>query len=226
MEFLQQAFEYFRHMDVHLAELLRQYGGWTYAILFLVIFCETGLVVTPFLPGDSLLFAAGAVVAAASNTGDPGLNILLLWLLLIVAAVVGDSVNYQIGRALGVRVFKEDARVLKTEYLRRTEAFYAKHGGKTIILARFIPIVRTYAPFVAGASRMDYPRFLSFNIIGGVAWITLFLFAGYFFGNIPVIQRNFEYVVIVIILLSVVPVLIEWIKHRRERAAAGPTPQS
>lgn len=219
MEFLQQAFEYFRHMDVHLAELLRQYGGWTYAILFLVIFCETGLVVTPFLPGDSLLFAAGAVVAAAGNTGDPGLNIILLWLLLIVAAVVGDSVNYQIGRALGVRVFKEDARVLKTEYLRRTEAFYAKHGGKTIILARFIPIVRTYAPFVAGASRMDYPRFLSFNIIGGVAWITIFLFAGYFFGNIPVVQRNFEYVVIAIILLSLLPPFLEWLKHRRENAA-------
>ncbi len=222
MEFLQQAFEYFRHMDVHLAELLRQYGGWTYAILFLVIFCETGLVVTPFLPGDSLLFAAGAVVAAASRTGDPGLNIFLLWLLLMVAAVIGDSVNYQIGRALGVRVFKDDARVLKTEYLRRTEAFYAKHGGKTIILARFIPIVRTYAPFVAGASRMDYPRFLSFNIIGGVAWITLFLWAGYFFGNIPVIQRNFEYVVIGIIAVSLIPPVLEWLKHRRE-TAANPT---
>ena len=227
MEFLQQAFEYFRHVDVHLADLLREYGAWTYGILFLIIFCETGLVVTPILPGDSLLFAAGAVVATAnSQPGAPALNIFLLWLLLMAAAVVGDSVNYQIGRWLGLRVFKDDARVLKTEYLRRTEAFYAKHGGKTIILARFIPIVRTYAPFVAGASRMDYPRFLSFNIIGGVAWITLFLFAGYFFGNIPFIQRNFEYVVIVIVLVSVVPVVLEWLKHRRERAAAGPTPQS
>ena len=227
MEFLQQAFEYFRHIDVHLADLLREYGVWTYAILFLIIFCETGLVVTPILPGDSLLFAAGAVVATAnSQPGAPALNIFLLWILLMVAAIVGDSVNYQIGRWLGLRVFKDDARVLKTEYLRRTEAFYAKHGGKTIILARFIPIVRTYAPFVAGASRMDYPRFLSFNIIGGVAWITLFLYAGYFFGNIPVIQRNFEYVVIVIVLVSVIPVFTEWLKHRRERAAAGPTPQS
>jgi membrane-associated protein len=222
MEFLQQAFEYFRHMDVHLADLLRQYGAWTYAILFLIIFCETGLVVTPFLPGDSLLFAAGAVVAAAnSQAGQADLNVFALWMLLILASIVGDSVNYQIGRYLGLRVFRDDARILKTEYLRRTEAFYAKHGGKTIILARFIPIVRTYAPFVAGASRMDYPRFLSFNIIGGVAWITLFLYAGYFFGNIPVIQRNFEYVVIAIILVSVIPMVIEWVKHRR--AAAAPS---
>jgi membrane-associated protein len=222
MEFLQQAFEYFRHIDAHLADLLRQYGTWTYAILFLIIFCETGLVVTPILPGDSLLFAAGAVVAAAGQTGDPGLNILFLWVLLMIAAVVGDSVNYQIGRWLGLRVFKDDARVLRTEYLRRTEAFYARHGGKTIILARFIPIVRTYAPFVAGASRMDYPRFLSFNIIGGVAWITLFLFAGYFFGNIPFVQRNFEYVVIAIIAVSLLPPLLEWLRHRRE-TAANPT---
>lgn len=226
MDFLMQALDYFRHMDTHLADLLREYGGWTYAILFLIIFCETGLVVTPFLPGDSLLFAAGAVVATAnSQPGAPALNIFLLWLFLVIAAVIGDSVNYQIGRWLGLRVFKEDARVMKTEYLRRTEAFYAKHGGKTIILARFIPIVRTYAPFVAGASRMDYPRFLSFNIIGGVVWITLFLFAGYFFGNIPVIQKNFEYVVIGIILVSVVPVLIEWMKNRREKAAAKATTQ-
>jgi membrane-associated protein len=226
MEFLLQALEYFRHMDTHLADLLREYGGWTYAILFLIIFCETGLVVTPFLPGDSLLFAAGAVVATAnSQPGQPALNVFLLWLLLVVAAILGDSVNYQIGRWLGLRVFKEDARVMKTEYLRRTEEFYAKHGGKTIILARFIPIVRTYAPFVAGASRMDYPRFLSFNIIGGVVWITLFLFAGYFFGNIPVIQKNFEYVVIGIIVVSVVPVLMEWMKSRREKAAAKATTQ-
>lgn len=227
MEFLLQAVDYFRHIDAHLAELLRAYGGWTYAILFLIIFCETGLVVTPILPGDSLLFAAGAVVATAnSQPGEPALNIFILWLLLMVAAIIGDSVNYQIGRWLGLRVFKDDARIMKTEYLRRTEAFYAKHGGKTIILARFIPIVRTYAPFVAGASRMDYPRFLSFNIIGGVVWITLFLFAGYFFGNIPFIQENFEYVVIVIILLSVVPVIHEWLKARREKASTTePTPQ-
>jgi membrane-associated protein len=224
MEFLLQAVDYFRHIDAHLADLLREYGAWTYGILFLIIFCETGLVVTPILPGDSLLFAAGAVVATAnSQPGQPALSILFLWVLLMIAAILGDSVNYQIGRWLGLRVFKPDARIMKTEYLERTEAFYAKHGGKTIILARFIPIVRTYAPFVAGASRMDYPRFLSFNIIGGVVWITLFLFAGYFFGNIPFIQENFEYVVIVIILLSVVPVIIEWLKSRREKAAKATT---
>jgi membrane-associated protein len=225
MEFLQQAFDYFRHLDVHLADMLRQYGAWTYAILFLIIFCETGLVVTPFLPGDSLLFAAGAITAAANN--QPGeqqaLSIIILWLVLMVAAVLGDTVNYQIGRAVGLRVFKEDARVMKLEYLRRTEKFYAKYGGKTIILARFIPIVRTYAPFVAGASRMDYPRFLSFNVIGGVIWITAFLFAGYFFGNIPAVKHNFEYVVIGIILVSLVPPILEWLKHRREQAAAEPT---
>ena len=225
MEFLQQAFDYFRHLDVHLADMLRQYGAWTYAILFLIIFCETGLVVTPFLPGDSLLFAAGAITAAANN--QPGeqqaLSIIILWLVLMVAAVLGDTVNYHIGRAVGLRVFKEDARVMKLEYLRRTEKFYAKYGGKTIILARFIPIVRTYAPFVAGASRMDYPRFLSFNIIGGVVWITSFLFAGYFFGNIPAVKHNFEYVVIGIIFVSIIPPILEWLKHRREQRAAEPT---
>jgi membrane-associated protein len=220
MEFLQQAFEYFRHMDVHLADLLRQYGAWTYGILCLIIFCETGLVVTPFLPGDSLLFAAGAVVASANGQpGEPALNILLLWLLLMLATLAGDNVNYQVGRLVGLRVFKEDARVLKASYLRRTEAFYAKHGGKTIILARFIPIVRTYAPFVAGASRMPFTRFITFSVVGVVVWITLFLFAGYFFGNIPAVQRNFEYVVIAIIAVSLLPPLLEWLKHRRETAA-------
>jgi membrane-associated protein len=224
MEFLQQAFDYFRHLDVHLADMLRQYGAWTYAILFLIIFCETGLVVTPFLPGDSLLFAAGAITAAANNQpGEQALSIFILWLVLMVAAVLGDTVNYHIGKAVGLRVFKEDARVMKLEYLRRTEKFYAKYGGKTIILARFIPIVRTYAPFVAGASRMDYPRFLSFNVIGGVIWITSFLFAGYFFGNIPAVKHNFEYVVIGIIFVSIIPPILEWLKHRREQRAAEPT---
>lgn len=211
-----QALDYFRHLDVHLAELLRQYGAWTYVILFAIIFAETGLVVTPFLPGDSLLFAAGAITAAANNQpGEPALNVLVLWLVLVIAAIVGDSLNYQIGRAVGTKVFKEEARVMKLEYLRKTEGFYAKYGGKTIILARFIPIVRTYAPFVAGASKMDYGKFIMFNVIGGVIWITLFLFAGYFFGNIPVIQHNFEYVVIGIIFVSLLPPFLEWLKHRR-----------
>ena len=225
MELLREAFEYFRHLDVHLAALVCSYHAWTYAILFLIIFCETGLVVTPFLPGDSLLFATGALAAevTACPDGEVGLSVLALWGLLSVAAILGDTVNYSIGKAVGVRVFKDDARFLKTKYLRRTEAFYAKYGGKTIVLARFIPIVRTYAPFVAGASRMEYRRFAMFNVVGGLVWITLFLFAGYFFGNIPVVKENFEYVVIAIILLSLLPPVIEWMRHRRN-PPAEPTP--
>jgi membrane-associated protein len=209
MEFLLQVLDWFRHIDVHLAELARDYGPWIYGILFLIIFCETGLVVTPFLPGDSLLFAAGALAA----TGE--MNVGLLWLLLMAAAIAGDSINYSVGHRLGRGIFKEDARVLKTEYLRRTEAFYEKYGGKTIVLARFIPIVRTYAPFVAGASAMNYARFLTYNVLGALLWVTLFLMGGFFFGNIPFVQKNFEYVVIVIVLLSVLPILFEYVKHRR-----------
>ncbi|HEU0076874.1 MAG TPA: DedA family protein, partial [Longimicrobiaceae bacterium] len=199
MQLIREFIDYFLHLDVHLGELIRDYGGWTYGILFAIIFCETGLVVTPFLPGDSLLFATGALAAGGA------MNVFVLWVLLCVAAIVGDSVNYSIGKAVGLRVFKPDARVLKTEYLLRTEEFYAKYGGKTIIIARFIPIVRTYAPFVAGASRMDYGRFITYNVIGGVVWITSFLFAGYFFGNIPAVKDNFGLVIVVIILLSVLP---------------------
>ncbi|HEU0013586.1 MAG TPA: DedA family protein [Longimicrobium sp.] len=211
LDFLREAFDYFRHLDVHLGELIRQHGAWTYGILFAIIFCETGLVVTPILPGDSLLFAAGALAAG----GD--ISVFGLWILLTVAAVLGDTVNYWIGQAVGTRVFKEDARILKLDYLRRTEEFFRKYGGKTIILARFIPIVRTYAPFVAGASKMDYARFITFNVVGGVLWITIFLWAGYFFGNIPVVKKNFEYVVVVIILLSVAPAVYEWLRGRRQR---------
>jgi membrane-associated protein len=213
MESLQTVVDVFLHLDRHLGELVREYGVWTYAILFLIIFAETGLVVTPFLPGDSLLFAAGALAAGGS------MNVLFLAALLIVAAIAGDSVNYSIGSAVGVRVFKDDARVLKTEYLRRTEAFYDKYGGKTIILARFVPIVRTYAPFVAGACRMNYAKFLTYNVVGGVVWIVIFLFAGYFFGNIPAVQENFGYVIVVIILISLLPVLLEYVKHRKEAKA-------
>jgi len=209
MEFLLQALDWFRHIDVHLAELARQYGPWIYGILFLIIFCETGLVVTPFLPGDSLLFAAGALAATGA------MNVALLWLLLMVAAIIGDSLNYSIGHRLGRGIFKEDAKILKTAHLRRTEAFYEKYGGKTIVLARFIPIVRTYAPFVAGASAMNYPRFLTYNVLGALLWVTIFLMGGFFFGNIPFVQKNFEYVVIVLILLSALPVVFEYVKHRR-----------
>ena len=212
MQLIREFIDYFLHLDVHLTELIRDYGGWTYGILFAIIFCETGLVVTPFLPGDSLLFATGALAAGGA------MNVFVLWVLLCVAAVVGDSVNYSIGKAVGLRVFKPDARVLKTEYLLRTEEFYAKYGGKTIIIARFIPIVRTYAPFVAGASRMDYGRFITYNVIGGVVWITAFLFAGYFFGNIPAVKDNFGFVIVVIILLSVLPGVYEYYKSRRAAA--------
>ena len=215
MDTLLQFVDYFRHLDTHLETLIRQHGAWTYGILFAIIFCETGLVVTPFLPGDSLLFAAGAVGA---STG--ALNPLFLFLILLAAAIIGDTVNYWIGQAVGLRVFKPDAKILKTAYLQKTEEFFAKYGGKTIILARFMPIVRTYAPFVAGASRMHYPKFLLYNVIGGVLWVGLFVFLGYFFGNIPFVKKNFELVVIVIILLSVLPAVIEFWKHRTARSAA------
>jgi membrane-associated protein len=212
MEFLLQIVDFFRHLDQHLVELIQQYGTWIYGILFAIIFCETGLVVTPILPGDSLLFAAGALAA------EGNMNIVFLWGLLLVAAIAGDTVNYWIGQRVGLSVFKDDARILKTEYLRRTEEFFEKYGGKTIVLARFIPIVRTYAPFVAGASRMNYARFLTYNVLGGLLWITIFLWLGYFFGNIPFVKKRFEYVVIVIIVLSVLPVVYEYFKNRRNRA--------
>ncbi|MGH7458410.1 MAG: DedA family protein [Longimicrobiaceae bacterium] len=215
MELIQAIIDIFLHVDDHLHEIVRDYGAWTYAILFLVIFAETGLVVTPFLPGDSLLFAAGAIAAGGSM--HPG----GLFLLLTAAAILGDTVNYWVGSMVGTRVFKDDARILKTEYLERTERFYAKYGGKTIVIARFVPIVRTYAPFVAGACLMNYPRFLFYNVFGGVVWVFLFVFGGYFFGNVPTVQENFSLVVVVIILLSVVPIVVEMVKDRRSRRPAS-----
>lgn len=209
MELLVDAFEALRHFDEHLRAFMEAYGPWVYALLFAIIFAETGLVVTPFLPGDSLLFAAGALAAGG------GMSPWILWVLLFVAAVLGDTVNYWIGQKVGTRVFKDDARILKTAYLRKTEQFYAKHGGKTIILARFMPIVRTYAPFVAGCSRMNYPKFLTYNVVGGFIWITMFLWAGYLFGNVPFVQKNFELVVVAIIVLSILPGVWEYVKHRR-----------
>lgn len=211
MEFIQSAVDFFLHLDRYLADIVQQYGGWTYAILFLIIFCETGLVITPFLPGDSLLFVTGAIA------GTGALNVVALVFLLIAAAILGDSVNYWIGSTLGTRMFKEDARVLKLDYLRRTEVFFERYGGKTIVIARFVPIVRTYAPFVAGAARMRYGRFLTFNVIGGVTWIVLFVFGGYLFGGLPVVEDNFTLVILVVIALSLLPPLIEYLKTRRER---------
>ncbi len=209
MEFILQLIDIFIHLDRYLGEIIRNYGGWTYAILFLIIFMETGFVVTPFLPGDSLLFAAGAF----AGLGD--LNVLTLFVLLAFAAVLGDTVNYWIGHYIGPRAFSGEIRFLKKEYLDRTHNFYEKHGMITIILARFVPIVRTFAPFVAGVGSMSYGKFFSYNVIGGIAWVALFTFMGYFFGNLPIVQNNFSLVVIAIILISVIPAVTEFLKERR-----------
>jgi membrane-associated protein len=202
----------FLHLDEHLNDIFQQYGAWTYAILFLIVFCETGLVVTPFLPGDSLLFAVGALSAGG------GLDLWVLFGLLTVAAILGDTVNYWIGNYIGPRAFSGNVRFLKKEYLERTHLFYEKHGGKTIILARFMPIIRTFAPFVAGVGSMTYGRFFMYNIVGGIVWVAGFLFAGYFFGNIPAVKHNFTLVILGIIVVSVVPPIIEVLKHRRQAA--------
>ena len=197
----------FLHLDEHLANIINQYGLWTYGILFAVIFLETGFVVTPFLPGDSLLFAAGTFAALGS------LNVYVLAGLLMAAAILGDTVNYSIGHYLGERAY--NIKFLKKEYFDRTHAFFEKHGGKTIFLARFVPIVRTFAPFVAGIGKMSYGYFISYNLVGGITWVLLFTFAGYFFGNIPIVKQNFEFVIVGIILISVVPIVLEWWKARR-----------
>ncbi len=213
MDFIRTAVDFFLHLDRHLAEIIARYGVWTNLILFLIVFCETGLVVTPFLPGDSLLFAAGTFAALGSL--DPALLILLL----SAAAIFGDTVNYWAGAFVGPRAFTGEVRWLKKEYLDRTHAFYEKHGGKTIILARFVPIIRTFAPFVAGVGAMNYPRFLMYNVVGGIVWVALFVLAGYFFGNLPAVRQNFTYVILVIILLSVMPIVLEYLKARRRAGA-------
>lgn len=215
MEFIQLVIDFILHIDRHLAELTAAYGPWIYGILFLIIFCETGLVVTPFLPGDSLLFVAGAI--ATQDT----MNVHLMVVLLIIAAILGDAVNYSIGRFFGAKLFANpDSKIFRRRYLEITEAFYDKHGGKTIILARFVPIVRTFAPFVAGMGHMPYRRFATYNVIGAVVWVTLFSYAGYFFGNLPVVQSNLHYLIVAIIFVSILPGVIEVIRHRR-RASQG-----
>jgi membrane-associated protein len=216
MDFLQTLIDVFLHLDEHLATIIARFGPWTYILLFGIIFAETGLVVTPFLPGDSLLFAAGALAA----TTDGALNPWLLIIILTIAAIVGDSVNYSIGHFLGPRVFTEKVPFLKKEHLERTHAFYEKYGGKTIILARFIPIIRTFAPFVAGVGAMTYGKFIMFNVVGALLWVPLFTLMGYFFGNLPFVQENFELVVIAIIVISVLPAVFEYFKARRESKQA------
>jgi membrane-associated protein len=213
MEFIQSLIDIFIHLDKYLGEIIRNYGTWTYALLFLIIFMETGFVVTPFLPGDSLLFAAGTFAAL----GD--LNIGLLVILLITAAILGDTVNYWIGHYIGPRAFSGNIRFLKKEYLDRTHEFYEKHGGKTIILARFIPIIRTFAPFVAGVGEMTYIHFLTYNVVGGIVWVLIFSLGGYYFGNIPAVQENFTLVILAIIFISVLPGIIEFLRGRSRTAS-------
>ena len=217
MEIISDLISFILHIDQHLRELASQYGGWLYAILFLIVFCETGLVVTPFLPGDSLLFAAGSLTALA----DSAMNIHLLFLLLTSAAILGDTVNYAAGKYFGEKVFSPNARVLKQAYLERTHAFFERHGGKTIVIARFVPIIRTFAPFVAGAGSMTYRHFLFYNIAGAIAWTSLFLYGGYLFGNLPFIRQNFTLVILTIIILSIMPGFFEFWRQRRALLAAG-----
>ncbi len=211
MELLTQFIDIFLHLDVHLSKITADYGIWTYAILFVVIFIETGLVVMPFLPGDSLLFAAGALAALPSS----GLNIYILVGILSIAAILGDTVNYWIGHSLGEKAY--DSKWIKREYLDKTHAFFEKHGGKTIFLARFVPIVRTLSPFVAGVGRMSYGYFFSYNVFGGLIWVPLFAFAGYFFGNLEFVKHNFSIVILAIIAISLVPMFVEAWKSRQEK---------
>jgi membrane-associated protein len=211
MNIILKLIDLFLHLDKHLESIINDFQAGTYLILFLVIFMETGLVVTPFLPGDSLIFAAGAFAARP----DSPLNILVLFILLCMAAIAGDTANYWIGHTIGPRAFSGNIPFLKKEYLDRTHDFYERHGGKTIILARFIPIIRTFAPFVAGIGAMTYPRFIAYNVIGGIVWVTIFTFGGYFFGELPFVKNNFSVVVLAIIIISVIPGVIEFLRERK-----------
>lgn len=209
MEFLQSAFDFIVHFDHHLTAIIQAYGIWAYLLIFLIIFAETGFVVTPFLPGDSLLFMLGAISALNS------LNVVIVFIILSFAAICGDSVNYAIGKRVGPKIFRHGkSRFFKKEHLELTQRFYAKHGGKTIILARFFPVVRTFAPFLAGVGQMNYAKFIAYNIIGGILWVALFVFGGYLLGNIPCIKNNFSLVTFLIIFLSVSPAVIKFIKHK------------
>ncbi|GEO04884.1 membrane protein [Adhaeribacter aerolatus] len=218
MDLLHNFIDFFLHLDVHLSQIIHDYGIWAYLILFLIIFVETGLVIMPFLPGDSLLFAAGAFAAPQlTQTGElvPGpFNVFYLIGLLFVAAFLGDTLNYYIGDYIGPKVFRRNYRFLKKEHLLKTQHFYEKHGAKTIIFARFIPIIRTFAPFIAGVGTMKYSKFIAYNIIGGFIWVALFIGAGYFFGNIPAVKENFTLAIFAIIFISILPPLYEFAKHK------------
>ena len=215
MDLLKTAIDWMLHLDKHLVELVDWAGPWSYIVLFAIVFAETGLVVTPFLPGDSLLFAAGAISALEGSNLAP----IPLGIVLFIAAVLGDTVNYWIGGWVGAKVFERDHRFIKREHLAKTQQFYEKYGAKTIVIARFVPIVRTFAPFVAGVGSMRYRTFLFYNVAGGALWVVLFVAAGVFFGNLPVVRKNFTLVIFAIIVLSVLPIVIEFIKARREKAA-------
>jgi membrane-associated protein len=211
MDMLLNFIDIFIHLDQHLSLLIQSFGGWAYLIVFLVIFCETGLVVTPILPGDSLLFGLGAIAAMGA------LKVEWLFVMLSIAAIAGDTVNYMIGHYVGPRVFaRESGRFFKKEYLERTHRFYEKYGGKTIVIARFVPIIRTFAPFVAGIGSMTYSRFIVYNIVGGISWIALFIFGGYYFGNLSIVKRNFTLVIFAIIFISILPGVIEYVRQRRQ----------
>jgi membrane-associated protein len=216
MEYISTFISFFLHIDKHLTELAQNYGTWAYVILFIIVFCETGLVVTPFLPGDSLLFAAGALAAQGA------FDVNLLAVLLFVAAVIGDAVNYSIGRRMGPAVFeRKNSRVFKPEYLSRTHRFFEKYGSKTIVLARFVPIVRTFAPFLAGVGTMSYAKFALYNVTGALLWISLFTYSGFFFGTTPLVQKNFKLVILGIIVISIMPAVIEVIRARKEARAGA-----
>ncbi|MDP1854341.1 MAG: DedA family protein [Candidatus Omnitrophota bacterium] len=209
MEFLQSAFDFLLHFDQYLTAITHSYGLWVYLFLFLIIFAETGFVVTPFLPGDSLLFMVGAISALGS------LNIFAVFITLSLAAILGDSLNYAMGKIIGYKIFKcNNARFFKKEHLDLTQKFYEKHGAKTIILARFVPIVRTFAPFLAGVGKMDYAKFIVYNISGGIAWVAIFVFGGFSLGNIPFVKNNFSLAALIIIFVSILPIAIKFLKYR------------
>ncbi len=212
MELIQQIIDFILHIDVHLQGIISTYGVWTYAILFIIIFSETGLVVAPFLPGDSLLFAAGAFAATGS------LDAVWLFVLLSIAAITGNIVNYSIGYYLGPNIMqKKNLRFINKDYLERTHKFYEKHGGKTMVIARFVPIIRTFAPFVAGIGFMKYGRFMFFNVVAGIAWVGIFVFGGYYFGNLPAVKNHFTLVIVAIIVISVLPAVFEFLRHRFQK---------